>query len=35
MKKTFDLYKTAQVLLASTSLMLAMSAHAYTWELDD
>ncbi|WP_454666114.1 hypothetical protein [Acinetobacter calcoaceticus] len=35
MKKTFDLYQTAQVLLASTSLMLAMSAHAYTWELDD
>ncbi|EXB01460.1 MULTISPECIES: hypothetical protein [Acinetobacter calcoaceticus/baumannii complex] len=35
MKKNFDLYKTAQVLLASTSLMLAMSAHAYTWELDD
>ncbi len=35
MKKTFDLYKTAQVLLASTSLMLAMSAHAYTWKLDD
>ncbi|WP_329760258.1 hypothetical protein [Acinetobacter pittii] len=35
MKKTFDLYKTAQVLLASTSLMLAMSAHAYTWQLDD
>lgn len=26
---------TVQVLLASTSLMLAMSAHAYTWELDD
>lgn len=35
MKKTFDLYQTVQVLLASTSLMLAMSAHAYTWELDD
>lgn len=34
-EKDFDLYKTAQVLLASTSLMLAMSAHAYTWELDD
>ncbi|EOQ73612.1 hypothetical protein [Acinetobacter lactucae] len=35
MKKTFDIYKTAQVLLASTSLMLAMSTHAYTWKLDD
>ena len=35
MKKTFDLYNTAQVLLASSSLMLAMSAHAYTWKLDD
>ncbi|RSO39335.1 hypothetical protein [Acinetobacter lactucae] len=35
MKKTFDIYKTAQVLLASTSLMLAMSTHAYTWKFDD
>ncbi|MCG9510167.1 hypothetical protein MCL32_00855 [Acinetobacter pittii] len=35
MKKTFNIYKTAQVLLASTSLMLAMSTHAYTWKLDD
>ncbi len=29
MKKTFDLYQTAQVLLASTSFLLAMSTHAY------
>lgn len=35
MKKTFDLYQTAQVLLASTSLMLAMSVHANTWKFDD
>ncbi|MEG9126132.1 hypothetical protein VPJ33_00625 [Acinetobacter baumannii] len=35
MKKTFDLYQTAQVLLASTSFLLAMSTHAYTWKLDD
>jgi len=35
MKKTFDLYQTAQVLLASTSFLLAISAHAYTWKLDD
>lgn len=35
MKKTFDLYQTAQVLLASTGLLFAMSTHAYTWELDD
>ncbi|BCA98587.1 hypothetical protein ATCC19606_09230 [Acinetobacter baumannii] len=35
MKKTFDLYQTAQVLLASTSFLLGMSTHAYTWKLDD
>lgn len=35
MKYSSNFYQMVQVLLASTSLMLAMSAHAYTWELDD
>ncbi|MGR2824111.1 hypothetical protein FY048_01000 [Acinetobacter sp. 1124_18A] len=35
MKKTFDLYKIAQVLLASTSFMFMASSYANTWQLDD
>ncbi|GAA5586312.1 hypothetical protein Acal01_01455 [Acinetobacter calcoaceticus] len=35
MKYSSNFYQMVQVLLASTSLMLAMSTHAYTWELDD
>ncbi|MDS7929944.1 hypothetical protein RMB13_10715 [Acinetobacter sp. V102_4] len=35
MKYSSNFYQMVQVLLASTSLMLAMSAHAYTWELND
>ena len=35
MKYSSNFYQMVQVLLAGTSLMLAMSAHAYTWELDD
>ncbi|QSB53293.1 hypothetical protein I6J48_14015 [Acinetobacter calcoaceticus] len=35
MKYSSNFYQMVQVLLAGTSLMLAMSTHAYTWELDD
>ncbi len=35
MKYSSNFYQMVQVLLASTSLMLAMPTHAYTWELDD
>lgn len=35
MKYSSNFYKMVQALLASTSLMLAMSIHANTWKFDD